>query len=115
MNYHDYVDKYGLYYSGDGIETPYFVSAFKVSFGYLTNPTPGTVFTELHRWDGPASIMENGDKIWYIHGKPIAYFSHEHNRWIGADDTLETWLKDNKIDLENLTPEDQTIMKLFWS
>ena len=55
-----------------------------------------------HRLDGPAVTWGDEHKEWWIRGHPITY-------------QLVQWAKENEIDLENLTEEDITIIKLVWA
>lgn len=57
---------------------------------------------QLHRYDGPASLLSYHTDTYYIHGNAV------------AKNTYLRWLIDMGMDIENLTPEDKLLIDLKW-
>ena len=56
---------------------------------------------KLHRLDGPAAKHDDGSSYWYIRGVLI-------------DDQIREWAYQQNVNLDNLTEDDELLIKLVW-
>lgn len=56
---------------------------------------------QMHRTDGPACMGYKGKNFWYIRGEDV---TEEITKWANSID----------MDLDNVTPEDELIIRLKW-
>ena len=95
-NYNYYKEKYGL-------------GVFEIENGFIYIDDRAVIFknkiNDWHRLDGPAFISLLDDQHysnWYIND-------------CGVTTILETWAKENDIDIDNLTDVDKALIKIVWS
>ena len=76
----------------------------------------------MHRLDGPAIEWADGTKIWYINnqmhredGPAVEWADGTKEWWLNSQEIFpEEWLKENNINPNNMSEEDQVALILRW-
>ena len=58
---------------------------------------------QLHRTDGPAYVGPDGWREWWLGGHELPFYE------------LMKWFRENNIDIDNMSKEDEMAFKLRWS
>jgi len=79
------------------------------------------IYGKRHHADGPAIKRANGKKEWFINGNrhridgPAIEYPDGTKAWfVDGNRIPDEWIKDNIIDITNITKEEQVLMQICW-